>query len=65
MTKRRKPGQVVATADVHVGGLGACARGAILAADEPLVAARPHLFAAVEPQNDPADDAADDEEVEV
>ena len=51
---------------VHVGGVGACAAGALLADDEPLVAKVPHRFERVaepEPVDDePTDD--DDEETD-
>lgn len=38
---------MVATRSVHVPGVGACAKGAVLADDEALVAAAPKSFAAV------------------
>lgn len=53
---------------VHVGGIGACAAGALLADGEPLVAARPAMFVRV-PDPDPVADelepvADDDEETD-
>ena len=48
---------------VHVGGVGACAAGALLADDEPLVAKAPHRFERVaEPE--PVVDVADDDDEE-
>lgn len=56
---------------VHVGGIGACAAGALLADGEPLVAARPAMFERVpeprpkrqpEPVADEVEPVADDDD---
>lgn len=51
---------VVARRAIHVPGVGACAIGAVLAADEPLVLRRPDAFDVVEPDLDDATDEEDD-----
>ncbi len=46
---------------VHVGGVGACDAGALLADDEPLVAKVPHRFERVAEPEPVADDDDDEE----
>lgn len=53
---------VEARGPVHVGGIGACARGAWLPADDPLVVARPAMFIPVPDQPEPVLDPEPDEE---